>query len=309
MTIYKTACRGCHGGCLYDITVENGKVVKARPSKDGPLNHGRGCVKGMSIIEQMYHPQRLLYPQKRIGPRGSGQWQRISWDEAYDTIASRMNQLIGAYGPACISALTGTGRHHLPYFFRMGNAIGTPNFSSAGGLICLGPRRTGAVMTGGLFAGVDYFGKVRPGGILVWGANPAVSGADGELQWFIKDAAREGIPMVVVDPKPNELTRQAKYWLRIRPGTDGALALGILNLLIQEDLYDHDFVAHYTYGFDALKERCKEYDLERVAKITDIPAADILAAARWIGTTKPQGLEQGSAFEQSVAAFEVKQTQ
>lgn len=73
-----------------------------------------------------------------------------------------MNQLIGAYGPACISALTGTGRHHLPYFFRMGNAIGTPNFSSAGGLICLGPRRTGAVMTGGLFAGVDYFGKVRP---------------------------------------------------------------------------------------------------------------------------------------------------
>ena len=122
MPIYKTACRGCHGGCLYDITVENGKVVKARPSKDGPLNHGRGCVKGMSIIEQMYHPQRLLYPQKRIGPRGSGQWQRISWDEAYATIASRMNQLIGAYGPACISALTGTGRHHLPYFFRMGNS-------------------------------------------------------------------------------------------------------------------------------------------------------------------------------------------
>ena len=116
MPIYKTACRGCHGGCLYDITVENGKVVKARPSKDGRLNHGRGCVKGMSIIEQMYHPQRLLYPQKRIGPRGSGQWQRISWDEAYATIASRMNQLIGAYGPACISALTGTGRHHLPYF-------------------------------------------------------------------------------------------------------------------------------------------------------------------------------------------------
>ena len=304
MPIYKTACRGCHGGCLYDITVENGKVVKARPSKDGPLNHGRGCVKGMSIIEQMYHPQRLLYPQKRIGPRGSGQWQRISWDEAYDTIASRMNQLIGAYGPACISALTGTGRHHLPYFFRMGNAIGTPNFSSAGGLICLGPRRTGAVMTGGLFAGVDYFGKVRPGGILVWGANPAISGADGELQWFIKDAAREGIPMVVVDPKPNELTRQAKYWLRIRPGTDGALALGILNLLIQEDLYDHDFVAHYTYGFDALKERCKEYDLERVAKITDIPAADIQAAARWIGTTKPLGLEQGCAFEQSVNAMD-----
>lgn len=304
MPVYKTACRGCHGGCLYDITVEDGRVVKARPSKDGPLNRGRGCVKGMSIIEQMYHPQRLIYPQKRIGARGSGQWQRISWEEAYDTIAERMNCLIREYGPECISALTGTGRHHLPYFFRMGNAIGTPNFSSAGGLICLGPRRTGAVMTGGLFAGVDYFGPVRPGGILVWGANPAVSGADGELQWFIKDAAREGIPMVVVDPKPNELTRQAKYWLRIRPGTDGALALGILNILIQENLYDRDFVEHYTYGFDALRERCKEYDVERVARITDIPAAEILAAARWIGTTKPLGLEQGCAFEQSVNAMD-----
>ena len=304
MQIYKTACRGCHGGCLYDITVEDGRITKARPSKDGPLNRGRGCVKGMSIIEQMYHPQRLMYPQKRIGARGSGQWQRISWEEAYDTIADRMNSLIQLYGPECISALTGTGRHHLPYFFRMGNAIGTPNFSSAGGLICLGPRRTGAVMTGGLFAGVDYFGPVRPGGILVWGANPAISGADGELQWFIKDAVREGIPTVVVDPKPNELTRRAKHWLRIRPGTDGALALGILNILIQENLYDHDFVEHYTYGFDALKERCKEYDVERVARITDIPAAEILAAARWIGTTKPLGLEQGCAFEQSVNAMD-----
>lgn len=85
----------------------------------GPLNRGRGCVKGMSIIEQMYHPQRLLYPQKRIGSRGSGTWQRISWDEAYDTIAEKMNGLIRTYGPECISALTGTGRHHLPYFFRM----------------------------------------------------------------------------------------------------------------------------------------------------------------------------------------------
>ena len=78
MKVYKTACRGCHGGCLFDITVEDGMVVQARPAKDGPLNRGRGCVKGMSIIEQMYHPDRLTYPRRRIGPRGSGQWERIS---------------------------------------------------------------------------------------------------------------------------------------------------------------------------------------------------------------------------------------
>lgn len=196
-----------------------------------------------------------------------------------------MNGLIEQYGPECISSLTGTGRHHLPYFFRLGNAIGTPNFSSAGALICLGPRRTAAVMTSGLFAGVDYFGSKRPGGILVWGANPAISGADGELQWFIKDAVKEGIPIVVVDPKPTELARKAKLWLRVRPGTDGALALGILNLLFTEDLYDHDFVERYTYGFEELRARCRDYPPDRVAAITGIPASQILAAARWIGTT------------------------
>ena len=304
MTIYKTACRGCHGGCLYNVSVDNGRVVQVCPAKEGPLNRGRGCVKGMSIIEQMYHPDRLLYPQKRIGPRGSGQWERISWDEAYDLIAQRMNGLIEQYGPECISSLTGTGRHHLPYFFRLGNAIGTPNFSSAGALICLGPRRTAAVMTSGLFAGVDYFGSKRPGGILVWGANPAISGADGELQWFIRDAVKEGIPIVVVDPKPTELARKAKLWLRVRPGTDGALALGILNLLFTEDLYDIDCVERYTLGFEELRARCRDYPPDRVASITGIPASQILAAARWIGTTKPLGLEQGCAFEQSVNAMD-----
>lgn len=304
MKTYKTACRGCHGGCLYDVTVEDGRVVRVRPAQDGPLNHGRGCVKGMSVIEQMYHPDRLIYPRKRIGPRGSGQWARITWDEAYDLIAEKMNGLIAEHGPECISALTGTGRHHLPYLFRLGNAIGTPNFSSAGALICLGPRRSAAVMNAGLFAGVDYYGPRRPGGILVWGANPAVSGADGELQWFIKDAIKEGIPIVVVDPKPTELAKKAALWLRIRPGTDGALALGILNILISEDLYDHDFVEGYTYGFEALKERCKEYPLDKVSETTWIPREQILAAAHWIAETKPLGLEQGCAFEQSVNAMD-----
>ncbi len=304
MGVYKTACRGCHGGCLFDVTVDNGRVTKAVPSEDGPLNHGRGCMKGRSIMEQMYHPDRLLYPQKRVGPRGGGKWQRITWDEAYDTIVQRMNRLIDQYGPQCISSLTGTGRHHLPYFTRLTNAIGTPNGSTAGGLICLGPRRTAAAMTSGLFCGVDYYGPTRPGGILVWGANPAVSGADGELQWLIKDAVEEGIPMLVVDPKPTELARRAALWLRIRPGTDGALALGLLNLIISQDLYDHEFVERYTYGFAALKERCQEYPLDKVAEITWIPKEQILAAARWIAETKPLGLEQGCAFEQSVNAMD-----
>ena len=304
MERYKTACRGCHGGCVYELDVEDGRVVAARPAKDGLLNRGRGCVKGLSIVEQLYHPDRLLYPQRRVGERGSGQWQRISWEEAYDTIASRMNRLIADYGPESISCLTGTGRHHLPYLERFMRAIGTPNRSSVGALICLGPRTVASRMNSGLFCGVDYFGRTRPAGILVWGANPAVSGADGELQWFIKDAVKEGIPLLVVDPRPTELARAAKLWLRIRPGTDGALALGMLNQLFERELYDREFVEEWTYGFEALRQRCREYPLEEVSRITWIPKEQILAAVEWIAATKPLGLEQGCAFEQSVNAMD-----
>lgn len=304
MSIFKSACRGCHGGCLFDLTVENGKLIKAVPSKEGPLNKGRACVKGLSIVEQTYHPDRLLYPLKRAGERGEGKWTRISWDEAYDTIAEKMNALRETYGPECISSLTGTGRHLLPYFSRLANAIGTPNPSSVGALICMGPRFTAARANAGLFGGVDYYGPVRPAGIIVWGANPAVSGADGELQWLVKDAVREGIPLLVIDPQPTELAMNAKIWLQIRPGTDGALALCLLNLLIQEDRIDHDFVDHYSVGFEGLKNRCLEYPVERVSEITGIPADQILEAARFIGTTKPLALEQGCAFEQSSNAMD-----
>ena len=302
--IKKAACRGCHGGCMYLLTVEDGRVVKARPDPEGPLNRGRGCVKGMSIIEQMYHPDRLLHPCRRIGPKGSGQWEPISWEEAYDTITARLGEIREASGPQSVAIITGTGRHHLSQFWRFGNVLGTPNATSSGALICLGPRKNAGEFCAGHFAGVDYYGDVRPGGILVWGANPAISGADGELSFHMKDALREKIPLIVVDPKPNELTEAARLWLRLRPGTDGALALGILHQIIEQDLYDHEFVENYTYGFEELRERCAKWPLRRVSEITRIPAEQIKEAARLIGTIKPLAMEWGCAIEQSTNAFQ-----
>ena len=304
MPEYKCACRGCHGGCMHLLTVEDGRVVNVRPDPDGPLNRGRACVKGISIIEQMYHPDRLTHPLRRVGPKGSGKWERITWDEALDGIAERLGGYIRDFGPETIALISGTGRHHLSQFWRFANVLGTPNAMSSGALICLGPRKNAGELCCGHFAGVDYFGPVRPGGILVWGANPAVSGADGELSFLIKDAVREGIPLIVVDPKPNELTRAAKLWLPLRPGTDGALALGILHILISEDLYDHDFVENHTYGFDELKTRCAQYDTDRVAGITGLPADRIREAARLIASIKPLSLEWGTAIEQSTNAIQ-----
>ena len=289
---------------MHIVTVENGRAVHIRPDPDGPLNRGRACVKGMSILEQMYHPDRVTGPMRRLGPRGSGRWEPISWDEAYDEMARKLGALRERFGPESIALISGTGRHHLSQFWRFANVLGTPNATSAGALICLGPRKNAAELTAGHFGGVDYYGDVKPGGILVWGANPAISGADGELQFFMQDAVKAKTPLIVVDPKPNELTAAARLWLPLRPGTDGALALGLLHLIMEGGLYDREFVEKYTHGFEALRERCKKFPPHRVSQITALPEPLLHEAAELIASIKPLSLEWGCAIEQSTNALQ-----
>lgn len=294
---FRAACRGCHGGCVHILTVKDGKVVSVRPDPEAPLNQGHACEKGMTIIEQMYHPDRLLHPLRRVGPRGSGQWERITWDEALDEIAGKLSALREEHGPECISAITGTGRHLVKYLWRFTNALGTPNITSSGALICLGPRKNAGFSTSGTYGCVDYYGEKQPECILVWGANPTVSGADGELQWHPKRCRQNETKFIVIDPVKTEIAAHADLWLQIRPGTDGALALGLIHVIIEEDLYDHEFVENWTYGFEELRKRSAEYDLERVSEITWVPKEKILEAARMMAKNTPMSLEWGCAFE------------
>ena len=296
---FKAACRGCHGGCIHILTVEDGKVTRVRPDPEGPLNNGHACTKGITIIEQMYHPDRLLHPLKRIGERGSGKWEQISWDEALDTIAEKLTSLSGQYGPETIATITGTGRHMVPYLWRFSQAIGTPNITSAGALICLGPRKNAGYSTSGTYGCVDYYGEVDPKCIVAWGANPTTSGADGELQWHPRRCAQNGTKFIVIDPQKTELAEKADLWLRLRPGTDGALAMGLINIIIEEDLYDHEFVENWSYGFDKLKERAKSFTAERVSRTTWIPEDQLYAAARLMAKETPMTLEWGCAIDQS----------
>ncbi len=301
---FRAACRGCHGGCVHLLKVEDGKVVGVRPDPEAPLNMGHACEKGMSIMEQMYHPDRILYPMRRMGERGSGKWERISWDEALDLIAHRLGRLSKYHGPECIAAITGTGRHMVPYLWRFTKAIGTPNITSAGAMICLGPRKNAGFSTSGTYSCVDYYGDTLPQCIVAWGANPTVSGADGELQWHPKRCANRGTRFIVIDPQKTELAEEAALWLQLRPGTDGALALGILNVIISEGLYDRDFVENWCLGFEELRARCAEYDLERTERITRVPREKILAAAHMMAAVKPMALEWGCAFEQGFNAVQ-----
>lgn len=295
--IVKTACRNCHGGCGVLVTVTDGVAVQIRPDPDSPLSLGKMCPKGLAGLELLYHPDRLNYPLKRIGERGEGKWQRISWDEAYDIIADKLLAIEKEYGMQSVAIAQGTGRHHLHYVVRFSNSIGAPNWFEPGTAQCFFPRVLTGEITFGFPPMVDYYSDVNPGCILVWGANPAVSGADCESQFQFKNAVRKGSKLIVIDPRRNEVAAKADIHLQLRPGTDDAMALGMLNIIINENLYDHDFVASCCFGFEELRQRVQEYPIERVAQITGVEAELIKKAARLFAESETGTLEWGCAIE------------
>lgn len=302
--VYRTACHVCHGSCIACVTVEDGKVTDIRPDPEGVFNTGRMCPKGLFGKELLYHPDRLLHPMKRVGPRGSGEFEQISWDEAYDIIAENLLRIEKQYGMEAVAIAQGTGRHHLPYTARFANAIGTPNWFEPGSAQCFFPRIHAGAVTFGYAPAADYYSEVNPSVMLVWGCNPSVSGADGESRYCFLDALKKGTRLVVVDPCKNNLAPHAEHFLRLRPGTDDALALGMLNVLIEEGIYDHDFVENWCYGFDALKERVKAYPPERAAEICGLDAGEIRAAARYLAAADSVAMEWGCAIEHTPNCFQ-----
>ena len=302
--VFHTACHICHGSCIACVTVEDGTVTDIRPDPKGIFNTGRMCPKGLFSKEMMYHPDRLTYPMKRVGARGEGKFQRITWDEAYDIIAENLLRIEAEYGMEAVAIAQGTGRHHLPYTARFANAIGTPNWFEPGSAQCFFPRIHAGAVTFGYAPAADYYSEVNPQVMLVWGCNPSVSGADGESRYCFLDALKKGTRLVVIDPCKNNLERYADHYLQLRPGTDDALALGILHVLIYEDLYDHAFVENWCYGFEALKERVGNYPPQRVADICGLTADEIRAAARYIARAETLSMEWGCAIEHTPNCFQ-----
>lgn len=300
----KTACHVCHGGCGAIVTTEDGVITNIRPDPDSPLSRGKMCPKGLAGAELVYNPKRLTTPLKRAGKRGEGKWTPITWEEAYDILVENIDRIRRESGPEAIVVAQGTGRRHLKHTCRFANALGTPNWIEPGTAQCFFPRVCTGMITYGTMPVVDYYGDTPPGVIMVWGSNPAVSGADGELQYHIHTAKRRGSKVIVVDPRRTELAKTADRYLQIRPGTDAALALAVMHVLINEELYDKDFVEKWTYGFDKLAARCAEYTPEKAAAITHIPAGDIVDLARFLAANTPAALEWGCALEHTPNCFQ-----
>lgn len=296
--IIKTTCKSCHGGCGVLVTVTDGVITHIEGNPDTPTR-GTMCSKGLSSIQHVGHPDRLKHPLKRLGKRGEGKWQRITWDEALDTVATKMKESIAKYGPSSVAISQGTGRGYNRYTHRLARSIGTANIITPG-YICHSPRLGlyGLVTGyGRLYCDYHGWGGEYPKTQISWAKQLEISSADSEMAVWFLESLRHVKNLIVIDPRETALSSRATLWLQIRPGTDAALALGMINVIIKEGLWDKEFVSKWTYGFDKLAERVEEYTPEKVAEITWLKAEDIRTAARLFAEDTPGCIQVGSSLE------------
>jgi len=298
--VLKSTCRSCHGGCSALVHVKNDRIVKIEGDPEGPLNRGRLCPMGAAALELVHSPERLKHPLIRTGARGEGKWRRASWDEAYDFLSTKIRAIWDRYGKEAIAIGTGTGRHHIHWVPRFAHMMGTPNSGNSGRAQCLFPRLNTMELTFGGLPWCDYGGERAPGVILFWGHNPLTSSPDGETGFQVLDALEAKPKIIVVDPRRTRIAKQADVFLQLRPGTDDALALAMLNTIIADQNYDRDFIKKWTHGFDQLEERVRPHTPEWAEPITWVPAEKIRAAARLWMESRPGALEWGVAIEHAL---------
>ncbi len=299
--IIRSACRMCHGVCQVLIHLEGDRVLKISGDPESPTSKGYICPKGAASPELLYHPDRLTHPLRRLGKRGENRWERISWDQALDEMTDRLNIIKKEGGSEFFGMMQGTGRPYTNLARRFANAFGTPNFTSMGH-ICYLPRVLASRMTLGRLPVCDLygFGGEKPACIVLWGCNITHTGAsDGMCGGIVQQALNQAEKVIVVDPRRIAPAEKAEHWLQLRPGTDGALALAMLNVIITEELADDHFVKHYTTGYDKLISHIQPFTPEWAAPITRLKAEDIRRAATIYATTRPACIQWGNAIDMS----------
>lgn len=289
--IIKSTCRGCHGGCGVLVHVDGGKVTQVDGDPEGPANKGKLCIKGKMAPFLTHHPDRLTVPLRRTR-RG---WREIGWEDALGEISERFLHIRDRWGSEALVLGYGTGRDNEAFIYRFANLFGTPNVLTAGHM-CYGPRiATGIAMCGNLPV-VDYEGN--PQCIIVWGSNPVVSHPDEYKGFYLVDSLKRGVKLIIVDPRKTPLAKRADIWLPLRPGTDGALAWGLLNVIIDRDWYDREFVAGYIHGWEDFSRRAREYPLSWAAEVTGLKPEKIEEAAELYASSSPAAIHWGVAIEQ-----------
>jgi anaerobic selenocysteine-containing dehydrogenase len=269
------------------VTVEDGVATEVKGDPDHPTTAGVLCTKVARYTERTYHPERLLHPLRRVGKKGEGKFEQISWDEALDTIAARLKD-IAARAPEAIVPYSYCGTMGLlqgeSMSMRFFNQIGASLLDRT---ICATAGFTGYKYTIGATIGTDMEQFQNSKLLIIWGGNPIAS----NLHFWTRaqEAKRRGATLIAIDPYRSLTAEKCHQHIALLPGTDAALALGMMHVLIAEDLLDHDYIANYTLGFDELKQRAAEWTPERTAETCGISVKEVVDLARLYGQTAKAG--------------------
>ena len=312
---------GCHDGCgvIVYTDKETGKFIKVEGDEENPYYQGRLCMRCLDVAEAIYHPDRLLHPMKR-DPKFRGKadkWERITWEEAYDMIDEKFTKIRDEYGGKAIIFASGTGRVTPPINARLGYALGSIQYSYFhSGNACYVPRVAAANTIQGCYTCPDFSMQfpdrydnpewVAPKNIFIWGNNPLIANADGNLGHWVVDCMKRGSKLIVVDPRLTWLAAKADLWLQIRPGTDSMLALSMGKYIMENDLYDHEFVEKWCYGFEEYEKACEPYNLDWASEVTWLDKEDIIAAAKHM-SEKPTAVQWGLAIDMNLQCVTASQ--
>ncbi|MGC8970468.1 MAG: molybdopterin-containing oxidoreductase family protein, partial [Conexivisphaera sp.] len=282
----RTTCRWCLNYCGI-VVRKDGGALRIRGDPSHPLSRGFLCAKGLSSLDIALSPRRILHPMRRVGERGEGRWAEVSWDEALSDIASRLREIIEDHGPDAVAVESLPPKDYL-IWEAFARAIGTTTFFKHDAHQCFTPQMIVDYVTFGAL--VSYPNMTREDAehvrtLVLWGVNPtATNPSKGAVFDY---ALRRGARLVVVDPRPIPFARRADVWLRVRPGSDAALAMGMINYLLSNDLYNREFVERWTSGIDELRRRVSKYTLERVAELAWVEPGDVRRAAELMAMNGP----------------------
>lgn len=298
-TAIPTFCGMCgpSAGCGIYAFVKDGRFTKVAGMEESPTNRGALCPKGHSAPQWVYSQDRLKYPLKRTGKKGEGKFKRITWDEAIKIVSDKLKEQKKKYGPESLAILSPARRSYSPYLTRLLTAHGSPNYAHSG--ICAMQIMFALTHTIGAWARPEI---EKSDLIIYWGKQPIYSGPAMAGAKNLVKAKQRGAKIISIKPSMEPDAGLADVWLPVRPGTDAALALAMLHVVINEDLIDREFVEKYCYGFEKLKDHIQHYSPEWAEKITGVSSEHIRETARAYATTKKASIELGNGLEHAPAA-------
>lgn len=283
--IIKTTCSTCGPCCEVDAYVKDGRLVAVEGARNTPMQSGGLCAKGVAAAQYVYNKERILYPMKQTGRKGEGRFERISWDEAYDLIADRLLRIREEYGARSTVFYAGYSKWYRPALLRLANAYGSPNFCTESSTCFQAAALAWRAVFGDGICRPD-FGNAKT--LLIWSSN--LYHTNTPMSKAFQGLKKRGVKVIDVDTRHTVTAHDADLHLKLIPGTDGALALSMAQVIIEEDLYDKEFVDKYVYGFEEYREYVREFPPEKAEKITGVPAEKIRQAARIYAGNGPAGL-------------------